>query len=168
MFGKLASDLSLQLTFAIRIAEINLMKAEGYLLCDDTSSCRLELKEVEDILSNAVCSRNKENRIRGAQKQTKCQPERSTMEIVLRDSNENDHWLGASPTLSRTQFDLPNWLNDADLLTRYADPYNMAIIVYKFFTLHAAILEIEQDVDGSNSMLNKAGRTENSNYKACA
>ena len=136
------------------------MKAEGYLLCDDTSSCRLELKEVEDILSNAVCSRNKENRIRGTQKQTKCQPERSTMEIVLRDSNENDHWLGASPTLSRPQFDLPNWLNDADLLTRYADPYNMAIIVYKFFTLHAAILEIEQgnkDISNQNCKRAKVG-----------
>ena len=124
------------------------MKAEGYLLCEDTSSCLLELKEAEDILNNVVCSHKKEKRV--LKKQANCHPEISTIEIVLRDSKENDHLLGASPVLSRPQLDLPNWLqlpwDDADH-TRYIDPLHLAILVYKFFTLHAAILDIAQGIE---------------------
>ena len=122
------------------------MRAEGYLLCDDTSSCRLELKEVERVLDVAKCLRNKVTKSLVSKK--KAQNQQSTLEIVLRDCHDNTHVLGASPSLSRQLVDLPDWLNhswnECTCPACCADPYSLAILVYKFFTLHAAISDIEQ------------------------
>ena len=76
------------------------MQAEGYLLCDDTPSCNLELKDVEAILGVARCVRLRENKREAVQKHAKLNAEISTMDIVLRESSESTHILGASPSLT--------------------------------------------------------------------
>ena len=119
------------------------MQAEGYLLCDDTPSCNLELKDVEAILGVTRCVRLRENKREAVQKHAKLNAEISTMDIVLRESSESTHILGASPSLTRQLFNIPDWLyhswNDC-----YTDPLRLAILVFKFFTLHAAISDLEK------------------------
>ena len=130
------------------------MQAEGYLLCDDTPSCNLELKDVEAILGVARCVRLRENKREAVQKHAKLNAEISTMDIVLRESSESTHILGASPSLTRQLFNIPDWLyhswNDCRMKGMkecqycYTDPLRLAILVFKFFTLHAAISDLEK------------------------
>ena len=130
------------------------MQAEGYLLCDDTPSCNLELKDVEAILGVARCVRLRENKREAVQKHARLNAEISTMDIVLRESSESTHILGASPSLTRQLFNIPDWLyhswNDCRMKGMkecqycYTDPLRLAILVFKFFTLHAAISDLEK------------------------
>ena len=128
-----------------------MLQAEGYLLCDDTPSCNLELKDVEAILGVARCVRLRENKREAVQKHAKLNAEISTMDIVLRESSESTHILGASPSLTRQLFNIPDWLyhswNDCRMKECqycYTDPLRLAILVFKFFTLHAAISDLEK------------------------
>ena len=134
--------------FLFRFAESKLLQAEGYLLCDDTPSCNLALKEVEGILGVARCVRMRGNKREAVQKHAKLNAEISTMDIVLRESSESTHILGASPSLTRQLFNIPDWLhhswNDCRCQYCYTDPFRLAIFVYKFFTLHAAISDLEK------------------------
>ena len=129
------------------MVDSNLMMAEAYLLCDDPTSCRLELAEVENILGVNVCSRNKEN----FKKPTiKLAPNniasKTTIEILLREWNDDDDVLGASPSLPRALYELPNWLTHSwdtcECICCNNNPLQLAVIVHKFFTYHGIASDI--------------------------
>ena len=117
------------------------------MVCDDPTSCSLALAEVENILGANICLRKKENMKRQAKKATTVNARITTTEIILRDWNENDD-LGASPSLPRPLYELPNWLTHpwikCNCLPCNSNPSVLAMIVYKFFTYHGAALDMIQ------------------------
>ena len=123
--------------------------AEAYLLCDDPTACRLELAEIEGILGGVVCSRNKENMKKQGVKQINRQVQMRTLDIELRDCNDEHSSLGASPSLPRQLYNLPSWLMhpwekcDCPPCSS-SNPLKLAMIVYKFFTYHGIALDMNK------------------------
>ena len=123
------------------------MMAETYLLCDDPTACRLELTKVENILGMNVCSRNKPLKIQ-TNKPANNGVAKTAREIILREWDDNDILLGASPSLPRALYELPNWLMHSwmtcECTSCTSNPLHLAMIVYKFFTFHGAALDMTQ------------------------
>lgn len=121
------------------------MMAEAYLLCDDPTACRLELTEVENVLGIIVCSRNKENMKRQTIKPANG-VSKTAREIILTEWDHNDNLLGASPSLPRQLYELPNWLmhswDTCKCVPCNSNPLKLAMIVYKFFTYHGVALDM--------------------------
>ena len=127
--------------------------AELYLLCDDHSACLLELQEVEQVLGVDICSRKKEQMKKPVKIRSKCQIQKSTMEIVLRDcNNEEIADLGSSPSLPRQLYDLPKWLLDPWDDIKNKNSVKFALFVYKFFAYHGIALEMTEGNIAKNSM----------------
>ena len=136
------------MSFFYRIVESNLLTAYYHLVCDDPTSCNLALAEVENILGANICLRKKENMKRQAKKATTVNARiATTSEIILRDWNENDD-LGASPSLPRPLYELPNWIEHAwtkcNCLPCNSNPSVLTMMVYKFFTYHGAALDMNE------------------------
>lgn len=126
--------------------------AELYLLCDDHSACLLELQEVEQVLGVDICSRKKEQMKKPVKIRSKCQIQKSTMEIVLRDcNNEEIADLGSSPSLPRQLYDLPKWLLDPWDDIKNKNSVKFALFVYKFFAYHGIALEMTEGNFAKNS-----------------
>ena len=135
-----------------RVVDSNLLMAELYLLCDDHSACLLELQEVEQVLGVDICSRKKEQMKKPVKIRSKCQIQKSTMEIVLRDcNNEEIADLGSSPSLPRQLYDLPKWLLDPWDDTKNQSSVKFALFVYKFFAYHGIALEMTEGNFAKNS-----------------
>ena len=131
--------------FNFRVVDSNLLMAELYLLCDDHSACLLELQEVEQVLGVDICSRKKEQMKKPVKIPSKGHIKKSTMEIVLRDcNNEEIADLGSSPSLPRQLYDLPKWLLEPwdDIKNKHS--VKCAMFVYKFFVYHGIALEMTE------------------------